>query len=97
MADVLVRLIDLVYELLNRDVVLRSVGQTFVERFLQLGILVLCILQQLLHAALLLLKTGDACILGCQILLRSLKALCERLVLSLAVHQILLAGATGHQ
>ena len=96
MTDVLVRLVDLVYQFLNRDIVLRSICQTLVERLLQSGILVLSVLEQLLHAALLLLQGTDASVLRSQVFLGGLKALSERLVLRLAVSQVFLTGATGH-
>ena len=68
MADVLIRLIDLIDELLDRDIVLRSIRQTLIERLLQLGVLILSVFKSLLKATLLLFQSCDAGVLPCQIL-----------------------------
>jgi len=74
MADVLVRLIDLVYELLDRDIVLRSVVQALVKSFLQsfVGILLFC--EGLLLSSELLFEACYASVLGGQVLLSGLQA-----------------------
>ena len=97
MADVLVGLVDLVDKLLDRDIVLRSVRQTLVQRLLQSIILGFSILQGLLQTTLLLFESLDAGVLAGQVFPGILQLLCERLVLCLAVRQILLAGTAGHQ
>ena len=97
MTDILIRLVDLIHQFLDRDIVLAGVSQTLVERLLQLGILGLSSLECLLESLLLILKGLDTGILTCQILSGLLQLLGQRFILRLAIGQIFLTGTACHQ
>ena len=95
MTDILVTLVDLIHQFLDRDVVLVRIRQTLVERPLQGGISLLLLGQ-------LLLEGGNASIGSCQLFLHHLIVRIQFLVLVLqvlviqsAVLQIFLTGAAA--
>ena len=97
MTDVLVRLIDLIDELVDGDVVLRSVGNTLVERLLQTGVSLLLVFELLLLCCEGLLKRGDAGIGTGELFLCGHIARLEFAVFILTVHQVFLAGAARRE
>ena len=91
MTDILVRLVDLVYELLDADIVLSRICQALVERTLQGGIVFLCLGELVFEAC----HASAAC---SELLLGILIVLCQLLILVLTVLKVFLAGtATQHE
>ena len=90
MADVLVRLVNLVDEFLDADVVLAGVREALVERLLQGGV-GLAELRNLFFQAC---HAGVRC---CQLLFGALEVGLQLLVILLACHEVFLACTAGEQ